>query len=92
MDSLTILERYFNTFISQDKLKPFFIGLKDYLDYGELQGMTMTKNYSNLRTSSTAWKLNWKNTPKQTISIISMWLLYLIYAEGLGLSLKVLNL
>src|SRR3989344_4553042 len=34
MDKTQLLERYFNTFINQEHPKQFFIGLKDYLDYG----------------------------------------------------------
>ncbi len=36
MDRLQILERYFNSFIGLDDPKSFFIGLKDYLDYGDV--------------------------------------------------------
>ncbi len=35
MDPLQILERYFSTFIGQDDPKAFFVGLTDYLDYGD---------------------------------------------------------
>ncbi len=35
MDPLQILERYFNTFITQDDPKHFFIGMADYLNYGD---------------------------------------------------------
>lgn len=35
MDTLQILERYYNTFIEQEATKPFFLGLTDYLDYAE---------------------------------------------------------
>lgn len=35
MDKLQILERYYNAFIDQKDPKAFFLGLADYLDYGE---------------------------------------------------------
>lgn len=35
MDPLQILERHFNGFIGLDDPKQFFLGLKDYLDYGD---------------------------------------------------------
>ncbi len=35
MDALQILERYFKTFIEQDDAKAFFIGMTDYLNYGD---------------------------------------------------------
>lgn len=35
MEPLQILERYFNTFIVHDDPKDFFIGMADYLNYGD---------------------------------------------------------
>lgn len=35
MDSLQILERYYNTFIDEEDARNFFIGLKDYIEYGD---------------------------------------------------------
>ncbi|MGC9602212.1 MAG: hypothetical protein ABSE76_00495 [Minisyncoccia bacterium] len=35
MEPLQILERYFNSFIGSEDPKQFFMGLKDYLDYGD---------------------------------------------------------
>lgn len=36
MEPLQILERYFNTFIGLDDPKDFFIGMTDYLNYGDV--------------------------------------------------------
>ncbi len=35
MEPLQILERYFKTFIEQDDVKAFFLGMTDYLDYAD---------------------------------------------------------
>lgn len=35
MEPLQILERYYNAFIEQKDPKVFFIGMTDYLDYGD---------------------------------------------------------
>ena len=35
MDKLEILERYYKAFIGKDKPREFFLGLGDYIDYGE---------------------------------------------------------